>query len=244
MYFLRERGGDGFRLERLPTDRTMFCPDGPTTVFDYARNGLYERSIMDWAKDTLIPPGKVFVDIGAHVGTYSITMATKASRCIAFECTPKTYNYLCANIALHDLHDTVTAHNVAIGDFNGTTQLYIRDSKDGGANGCRKFESLETATQSRCVDVPIRTLDSFQLSNIGLLKIDVEGFELGVLRGAVETLSTNGHPKFLFESWHEQQPNVPGKELRAELFDYIDSIGYRVVPIRGWKDNFLAEYRA
>ena len=241
MYFLRERGGDAFRLEALPTDNTFFFPEH-ATARDFASGGTYERSIMDWARDALMPEGKVFVDIGSHVGTYTLTMAPKASHCVAFECTPKTYNYLCANIALHDLHEKVTTHRIALGNTCGVTTLYTRNG-DGGGNGCCKFNDLETLTKSTAVEVPIRTLDSYSLTNIGLLKLDVEGFEKDVLKGAQETLRANGYPKYLFESWHEDQPGVPGKELRADLFEYIESTGYRIVPIRGWRDVFLAEHR-
>jgi len=235
MYFLRERG-EPFRLEKLPTDRTLFFPEA-TIANDFANRGVYERNVMDWARDALLPEGSVFVDIGAHVGTYTLTMAPKASACVAFECTPKTYNYLCANLALHRLDTKADAHRVALGNTNGTTQLFIRN-EDGGGNGCLPF-ARDTATP---IEVPLRTLDSYGLKNVGLLKLDVEGLEKAVLEGAQETLRTNGYPKFLFESWGDDNPNVPARALRKELFDYIESTGYRVVPIRGARDLFLAEY--
>ncbi len=96
---------------------------------------------------------------------------------------------------------------------------------------------------SPTISVPITTLDSFNLDNIGLIKMDVEGFEKNVLEGGVETLKRNGYPKILFESWRESRESegIPAIKLREELFDYIRSIGYRIIPVNGWEEMFIAE---
>ena len=63
-------------------------------------------------------------------------------------------------------------------------------------------------------EIQVCKLDDFELENIGLLKIDVEGHEKCVLEGALETLKNSGFPPFVFESWHPQREldnswNVP-----------------------------------
>jgi FkbM family methyltransferase len=235
MYFLRE-SGEPFRLEQLPINRTFFFPEA-TIAADFAKSGIYERRVMDWIRDALLPEGTVFVDIGAHVGTYTLTMAPKASTCVAFECTPRTYNYLCANVALHHLDHKVEAHRVALGNTNGTTRLFLR-SEDGGGNGCLPF----TDESAPSVVVPLRTLDSYGLQNVGLIKLDVEGLEKEVLEGARETLRANGYPKIIFESWADDTPGVAARELRETLFAYVRSLGYDILGVSGSYDLFLAEY--
>jgi hypothetical protein len=93
--------------------------------------------------------------------------------------------------------------------------------------------------------VDVKTLDSFSFRNVGMIKIDVEGFEKNVLQGAQETLKANGYPRIFFESWvpEREAEGFPSKSLRAELFEYIESTGYTVIPVRGYSEMFIAEYR-
>jgi hypothetical protein len=74
----------------------------------------------------------------------------------------------------------------------------------------------------------------------------VEGFEKQVLEGSLETLKRNDYPKILFESWHEGfgGDDYPSTQLRADLFAFLDGLGYRIVPIDGNADTFLAEHRS
>jgi hypothetical protein len=85
------------------------------------------------------------------------------------------------------------------------------------------------------IQVPITTLDSFNLVNVGLIKIDVEGFEKEVIEGMQETLKRNGYPRIFFESWadYREREGLPAIKLREELFEYLRSIGYSVIPVRG-----------
>jgi hypothetical protein len=82
--------------------------------------------------------------------------------------------------------------------------------------------------------VEVRTLDSYGIQNIAFIKMDVEGNELSVLKGARETIVRSGNPKILFESNGGHDP---------ELFGYItDTLGYaKIVPINGMANMFLAE---
>lgn len=220
--------------QRLRPDG-FFCME--PTALDFAQNGFSERGLIDWAVN-LVNPEKTFVDIGAHVGTYSTTFAEKCTNVVSFEACPKTFNYLCANIALRGLDYKITPHRLALGAEEGETTFYIR-SDDGGGNTCVKLNDIEYPK----IKVPVRTLDSFNIRNIGLIKIDVEGFEKNVLQGALETLKESDYPSILFESWApwRDNENVPASVIREELFAYIESIGYRIVSIRGNSEMFIAE---
>jgi FkbM family methyltransferase len=211
---------------------------------DYVTTGLYEKSIINWVMDNFVKEDKACLDIGAHMGHYTMNMARKAKRVYAFECSPKSFNYLCANIALQDLNYTVDKFNVALSNKEGTAKYYIRDKGDGGANGIAKF-SLDDTKNTPYVEVPTKTLDSFGLKNIGFIKMDVEGHEKEVLEGAVNTLKENDYPPFIFESWipTNDDSDIPRRKLREELFEYIRSLGYEIIPVSGWPEEFLAVYR-
>ena len=239
------------KTESYDTDEPLYTKlrDGPGTLFvpesrvakDYFRTGLYERSYIKWAVENFADPTKNIIDIGAHIGMYTIAFGKKVNHIYSFECSPKSFNYFCANLLLHDLSYNVTKFNCALSDKEGNAKYFIRDPLDGGGNGISGFlqdERKNTPT----IDCPTRTLDSFGLTNVNFIKIDVEGHEEFVLRGAVETLKNNGYPKILFESWPERYEQVPAKELRTSLFSFIESLGYSIVQIHGGTDDmFLAE---
>lgn len=221
----------------------MFIPEARVAK-DYFLSNFYERNLLDWVVSTFVSPDKNCIDIGAHIGWYTIDMAPKAKHVYSFECSPKSFNYLCANIELNDLSYKVTKYNTALGDKECVTKYYIRDPKDGGGNGVAQFEYDKIHTVES-IDVPMRSLDSFGFTNIGFIKIDVEGFEKQVLEGAVETLKANNYPKIFFESWNEsrESDNFPAKRLRRELFEFLGGLGYTIHPVTGGNDEvFLAEY--
>lgn len=221
----------------------LFAPDAVTGK-DYFTRGHYEEHYINWVRTNFIREDKCFIDIGAHLGAYTVELAPSAKHVYSFECSPKTFNYLCSNILLRDLSYRVTKHNVALSNTNATSPYFIRAAEDGGGNGIEQFD-VDLKNNIPCIQVPTRTLDSFELTNINFIKIDVEGHEENVLKGAVKTLEENNYPKLLFESWPERCQatlGVPAKTLRKSLFEFIQSLEYKIIPVSGsWDDMFLAE---
>ena len=243
MYMLKENSFNTPDLLFTKLDKEgevrMVMPD-VRVARDYFSHGYYERGYINWClENNFIQSDKNFIDIGAHIGWYTISFAPHAKHVYAFECSPKTFNYLCANIALNDFHYKVNKYNCALSNQTGMTPYYIRDQNDGGGNRISKFEIDEINCDQPVVDVQRQTLDSFQLTNIGFIKIDVEGHEKEVLEGGRQTLINNGYPKILFESWGDNHEHVPTSKLREELFAYLNGLGYRIVKLG--TDMFLAE---
>ena len=231
MYYLREKSvhTEDPVFFKLRSDCMVF-PNDHIIARDFASSGNYEQAIIEWIA-SFMDPSKIFLDIGAHVGTYSLYFAPRCAGVHAFECSPKTFNYLCANIALRELDYKIIPHRTALGNKNGMTPYYIRSPTDGGGNGCKDF-----GDGSATVDVPVTMLDSFNLTNVGMIKLDVEGYEKCVLEGAIETIRSNGYPKLLFECWKEP------KNDREKLFEYIYEIGYtNITGVNGWDEMFIAE---
>jgi FkbM family methyltransferase len=208
----------------------------------FFESGVAEKELIEWVYDTFIQPDKIFLDIGAHVGTYALTCGKKAKHTYAFECSPTTFCYLAANIALHGLEEKVSPYPFALGDEDKEIDYIVR-SKDGGGNGVKHL----TATDNACKKIPVlmRRLDSFGLKEIGFIKIDVEGFEKEVLLGALETLKANNYPKILFESWGDVEGDdkaVPARAIREDLFRFLESLKYRIIKISGASDMYLASF--
>lgn len=197
----------------------------------YAKRGLFESSLIDWCKQFLTQD-KVFLDIGAHTGTYALSLAAHCAKVHAFEPQRATYYSLCGSIALSNLTHKIEAHHFGLGseDQVGAQTLNIV-SQDGGGS------SLWTSSPNptlRTETIEVKTLDSLGLSNIGFVKMDVEDNELSVLKGAQETFRRSGWPTFAFESNREN----------GDLFDYVrDEMGYTIISISGVLNMFLATYK-
>lgn len=222
------------------TPRSYFVP-AARVAKDYFRTGFYEKGVLEWAFENFADENKVMIDVGAHIGFYTTKFAHKSKMVHSFECSPKSYNYLCANVALQDLHYKVRTHPYALSEKNGTTKYYIRDGQDGGGNGISGFPKDEEK-QVPTIDVPVRTLDSFELTNVNFIKIDVEGHEEFVLRGAKKTILENDYPKLLLESWpaRYEEFGVPARDIRKSLFEYLETLEYKIVSLPQ-DDTFLAE---
>jgi len=126
---------------------------------------------------TYCPPARrrVAVDVGAHVGLWSHWMARDFSTLQAFEPSAVNRACWCRNVATSQ----AVLHPYALGDQAG--QVRIAQQLPGSSGS--------TAVSMTGDDVEVRTLDSFQFSQVDFLKIDCEGYEVFVLEGARETLA-------------------------------------------------------
>jgi len=158
----------------------------------------------------------------------------------SFECNPKTFCYLAANVALHNVTDNVSLFNIPLGNEEKVMDYIIR-SNEGGENGFLVKNNNDNNFKK--VPMKIKTLDSFDIKDIGLIKIDVEGLEKEVIQGSLETLKRNNYPPIIFESWNNHRLNYIEKvnDMRKELFSFLESIGYSIGEINnGYGEIFLA----
>jgi FkbM family methyltransferase len=190
----------------------------------YVQHGLFENLLIEWCKQ-FCRTDSIFLDIGAHSGTYSISLAGVSNRVYAFEPQRMTYYALCGSVALSGI-ENIYCMNFGLGSPVQTGRQSLKIvSNDGGGSS---LHSDVGVLREEIVD--IITLDSMELSNIGFIKMDVEENELYVLQGALETLERSGWPPILFES---------NGENRA-LFEFIRNEGYQIIPVGGCNNMFLA----
>jgi FkbM family methyltransferase len=148
--------------------------------------GVWEPDLTAWLRDRL-SPGATVVDVGANVGYYT-TLAANAvgpdGTVVAIECLPSTAKILRDNIALNQL-DNVAVHALAVGEEAGAAPVYSGGVDNTGAASTNGHGVAEAT-------VPVQTLDEILRAHpaerISFIKIDVEGDELKVLRGARRTL--------------------------------------------------------
>jgi len=191
----------------------------------YIDNGLFEKNLIEWSQ-LLCNKDKNILDIGAHTGTYTISLAQYCKHVYAFEPQKMTYYALCGSVALSNLTN-VTCFNIGLGSNEqvGKQTLNII-SVDGGGSTLHKDNSTILNTE----EIEIKTLDSLNLIDIGFIKIDVENNELQVLKNSINTLKNSNYPKILFEM---NQPN-------SELIEFLTSLKYSITNLINCSNMFLA----
>jgi len=182
-------------------------------------NDLMARNLLE----RLCKEGSIFVDVGAHIGSViaGAMCHSRPSRIIAVEAIPEKAAALRKRFPTADIIET------AVSDHDGEVDFTIDLTQSG-------FSSLNpdlalSATAFRVIRVRMTTLDAIAPhENIDLIKIDVEGAELGVLRGA-EMLIKRSRPIIMFESGATEMAGFP----HMDLWQWFSDHDYEVaLPVR------------
>jgi len=193
----------------------------------YMSHGLFESTLILWCVQ-FCNKNSVFLDIGAHTGTYSISLSKYCKQVYAFEPQKKTFYALCGSVALSNI-DNIECINYGLGskDQIGNSTLKIVSIDGGGSSMHATSGIIKEET------IKVRTLDSFNIDGISLIKIDVEDNELFALMGGIKTIIRSNYPHIFFEC------NIES-ENKKKLFDFLDEINYNIVSITPTTNMFLA----
>jgi FkbM family methyltransferase len=150
--------------------------DGSYIGAQLLQHGVWESAETDLVR-SLVRPGDLVIDAGAHVGYYSLLMAHAGARVLAFEPNPELFKLLYKNSAELD----IKAYQVALSDVDGEADFFLPSGYDDG------FGSLGAADRddrSRSIRVETKRLDGvLSPGRVRLMKLDVEGAEACVIRG-------------------------------------------------------------
>lgn len=224
------------RYYLAPSGKQYIVPETLFAWFSQQTGGEPERSLIEWIHENYLHPDYAFVDIGAHIGTYSLHFHNRSREVAAFEPSLANYNRLCGGIALAGASGKIRAVHTALSDHTGFESLRI-PSEDGGLSTLETW--LPHAPPGVPIEkVPVHTLDSYCLEKVGLIKVDVEGHEARVLRGAEQTIRRSGFPRILIEVW----PDDWFREQRVRVFQDLERLGYKLTPIHNFAHMQLAEH--
>jgi FkbM family methyltransferase len=169
-------------------------------VIRHAFTNGYVREPEVRLSRALIRPGDTVVDVGAHVGLWVMGAALRAGReakVHAFEPAAENFAGLLANVKRNGL-DFVHCHLSACGADAGHTRIYTASNGNSGMASLAASDGVDVPQET-----PVTTLDRFcaeaSLGPIDFLKVDVEGAEALVFRGARRVLSSAQAPVVLFE---------------------------------------------
>lgn len=219
----------------------LLVPEEVSAYFDCSRGGFPEAPLVEWAREFL-KPESVFVDIGAHCGTWCLTLAPHCAAVHAFEPQRQTYSLLRGGVMLNGFDGKIRTHQCALSDDVGMGELRIV-SPDGGGSSMRKArlpgEELY-GTRNGTERIRYNKLDHFlgNETHIDLIKIDTEGTEEAVIRGAYRTLRSSNFPALIFEAWNHDW----FEREKFNLINYVQTYGYHVEPIKGFPEMHLATH--
>jgi FkbM family methyltransferase len=198
------------------------------------RNGGFDTPVVDAANRLLNGTREgVVLDIGANIGTFSLPVARQnpQHKVVAFEPQRMVYYQLCGNIAINKLYN-VDVLNSGLGSDRTQFSIDVPDYENEPNIGAfsldkevREHDDYLCKTKGVKQKVDVFTLDSYNFQDVRLIKIDVEGMELDVLKGGLATLIHNDYPPILFESWQGKAWFQP---RRQALFKYLTDLGYNI----------------
>lgn len=215
----------GFRMETRLPDQIQ------SRIYFF---GVWEPQLTAYIKERL-SPGDTFIDIGANVGYYTLLAASivgKRGRVCAIEASPSIYSTLEKNIALNG-YTNVAAFNEAAADKEGILEIFRAPDNNIGATTTVAAQALQ---QGHVLEAQVRarTLDAIvgreTLAAARLIKMDVEGAEMSVIRGIRDLFPLfSDRAEWVFEvtpKFLAMQGNVV-----SELLDCFMRAGYKLYQI-------------
>ena len=177
---------------------------------------------------------KISIDIGANWGLYSGTLLPLSREVVAFEPNPAMVGQLRRSFP------AVRVEPYALGAAPGTARLHIPLTASGQLSPGWATLADRGFERTQDVDVEIRRLDDYDFRGVGFIKIDVECFEMEVLKGAWQTVARE-RPNLLIEC---------GDDGPAPLAERLAELGYRadfwldgkLNPVGQWRPDMVAWY--
>lgn len=200
--------------DKVATLRTAWF--SPESVGTLANDLLATRLVTSLCK-----PNATFIDVGAHIGSIvaDVRHEVPSSKIIAMEAIPEKID------RLRRAFPFVEVHGCAVGESTGEIAFFIDSRQSGYSSLAKPADGKDRRTIE--IKVPLRRLDDIvSASDVDVIKIDVEGAELGVLRGG-DKLLARCRPVLMFESGPEPHDDLG--YTPETLFDFLASRDYGVV---------------
>jgi len=190
------------------------------------QRGIFEAAETKLLRK-LLSNADLFVNVGANFGYYVCMARQMNVRSIAIEPVPVNLETLRRNIEINNWVDDIEVHPVACGEITGTAVIY------GEGTGASFISGWARNPNALSHTVPVRPLDDLLANETITAKtvflVDVEGFELEVLRGAKGILASADRPVWILESGLTD--HRPGEQMNLGFLDVMEIIlnnDYRV----------------
>jgi FkbM family methyltransferase len=174
----------------LPANETHLVPFLEDSVKRGAKRGFYQmHTLSGFLKYVPNDRRKLMLDIGGHVGLWSMHLAKCFENVVAFEPTPVLQECFRRNVLEHPDYpvSNVELMRVALGEKMDTVQISF-ETDNSGHTHVAPTDATKFIQGAVYYDAPMYPLDSLEFEDVSAIKIDVEGYEPAVLRGAEKTI--------------------------------------------------------
>lgn len=191
--------------------------------------GRYENSplllVEKFVAEKLVhSKNEVLLDIGANIGNHSVFLSSMFKKVYAFEPNPITYQVLKINAEYACKNKNIEVFNFGLSETEDTLPFLVNTLNIGGSAIVSKdYNASDTISVSV---KPLDGLKDIEKEDISLIKIDVEGHELDVLKGAKKTLISK-KPAIIFEQGEAEIYNGS-----SQVIDYLKELGYEFYVIQ------------
>ena len=236
------RMNDEFSSKIVKLNDNLYYYNGyylPVNQFDssvfFTRYGIDKLTTLDSVRN------KHIIDAGGYVGDTALLFSSYTDKDIhVFEASPSNMDIIRETIRLNHL-DNIVPVSKALGEKSGTATFSL-----GERNSCNSLVERPGYNYPDHIEVPVVTLDDYVRENnieVGLIKVDIEGGEQLLLRGAVETIRTQ-HPILLISIYHSANDFF---EIKPMIEKMCDKYTFRIVkpanPAIALETILLAEVR-
>ena len=236
------RMNDEFSSKIVKLNDNLYYYNGyylPVNQFDssvfFTRYGIDKLTTLDSVRN------KHIIDAGGYVGDTALLFSSYTDKNIhVFEASPSNMDIIRETIRLNHL-DNIVPVSKALGEKSGTATFSL-----GEHNSCNSLVERPGYNYPDHIEVPVVTLDDYVRENnieVGLIKVDIEGGEQLLLRGAVETIRTQ-HPILLISIYHSANDFF---EIKPMIEKMCDKYTFRIVkpanPAIALETILLAEVR-
>lgn len=223
------RGHHSVTLTRVQTTDGLLFDIDAENVMDFAvlKDGYFEREVIDAVVGCLTPNG-VLWDVGANIGLHAVTAKRlrPGATVVAFEPAPHTTARLIGNIDLNGLDVQVVA--AALNETDGIARLSVVTRGNTGLSSLRPWPDVEYERTILCACVRADSLVSGGvLAAPTVVKLDVEGFEVEVLRGFGDLLVSSELRAIVFEAPGDAAFQSPAHPV----FDLLTTAGFLISPL-------------
>ena len=209
------------RGTRMKTSMGQFDTRKGTLDFQYV-NYAYEIEIKHFIEKH---PFDVFFDIGACLGEYSIWLGKKGYTCFAFEPVKESYDMIHKNILLNQVDHKVKAYNYGLGSAHSIEHFQLNHTNPGASKRVKEGTSETQKFEINSLDDVFAGFGLNEDTKI-LVKIDVEGMEVEMLKGATQFFKHFKHITLIIEE------KLSGESLIRDTLNEICAFEY------GHVDNF------